>query len=252
MQTRTEEITTASGPMGVHAVRPDGDGPFPVIVFFHHGPGLDDGIEADAWRRIAERGYYVVSARPGTTARRAVVHDRPGAAEGQGRGASRCFGLVLGTTEDQSRRARPRRASSTTSAAVPASGAVASALGCIGYCIARRTVRPCARWRGTWRAVPVPASACTRRSAPPTTATRHISQCRPTPVVVHRVRLGRHHATRICQHGAHRGDERLGQGRGQIHDGADHGFGVYGPGHHEAGHAVLQRAKLMFDRELKV
>ena len=33
--------------MGVHIVRADGDGPFPVIVFFHHGPGLDEGIEAD-------------------------------------------------------------------------------------------------------------------------------------------------------------------------------------------------------------
>ena len=43
METSTDEITTPSGPMGVHVVRPDGDGPFPVIVFFHHGPGLDEG-----------------------------------------------------------------------------------------------------------------------------------------------------------------------------------------------------------------
>ena len=55
METRTEEITTPSGPMGVHIVRADGDGPFPVIVFFHHGPGLDEGIEA-TMARIAEWG----------------------------------------------------------------------------------------------------------------------------------------------------------------------------------------------------
>ena len=34
METRTEVIAAPSGPMGVHVVRPDGDGPFPVVVFF--------------------------------------------------------------------------------------------------------------------------------------------------------------------------------------------------------------------------
>ena len=60
MQTRTETINAPSGPMGVHVVRPDGDGPFPVVVFFHHGPGLDDGSK-DTMSRIAEWGYYVVT-----------------------------------------------------------------------------------------------------------------------------------------------------------------------------------------------
>ena len=46
MQTRTESITSPSGPMGVYVVRPDGEGPFPVVVSFHHGPGLDDGDES--------------------------------------------------------------------------------------------------------------------------------------------------------------------------------------------------------------
>ena len=39
----TLTMATPDGDMGIHVVRPDGDGPFPVIVFFHHGPGLDDG-----------------------------------------------------------------------------------------------------------------------------------------------------------------------------------------------------------------
>ena len=60
MQTLTQTITSPSGPMGIHVVRPDGDGPFPVVVFFHHGPGLDDGSK-EAMARIAPWGYYVVT-----------------------------------------------------------------------------------------------------------------------------------------------------------------------------------------------
>ena len=57
---QTETLATEDGPMGVHVVRPDGDGPFPVIVYFHHGPGLDDGSK-ESMARIAEAGYYVIS-----------------------------------------------------------------------------------------------------------------------------------------------------------------------------------------------
>ena len=43
----------------------------------------------------------------------------------------------------------------------------------------------------------------------------------------------------------------LTKGEAEIHDGADHGFGVYGPGHHEAAATQsYERAKVMFDREL--
>jgi carboxymethylenebutenolidase len=44
----------------------------------------------------------------------------------------------------------------------------------------------------------------------------------------------------------------LAKGKAEIHDGADHGFGVYGPAHHEAAATrSYERAKVMFDRELK-
>jgi len=39
----TLTVSTPDGAMGIHVVRPSGGGPFPVILFFHHGPGLDDG-----------------------------------------------------------------------------------------------------------------------------------------------------------------------------------------------------------------
>ena len=116
--------------MGVHVVRPDGDGPFPVIVFFHHGPGLDEGAKK-TMGRIAEWGYYV------------VAHDRYHRAEPwytmQSRSdeeVQKMFGLILGTSEDQV-------AEDLTAllAWLPSDpSARGGALGCIGYCIGARSV----------------------------------------------------------------------------------------------------------------
>ena len=44
----------------VHVANPDGDGPFPVIVFFHHGPGLDDSSK-QLVRMIVDHGYFVAA-----------------------------------------------------------------------------------------------------------------------------------------------------------------------------------------------
>ena len=44
---------------------------------------------------------------------------------------------------------------------------------------------------------------------------------------------------------------RAGEGQAEIDDGADHGFGVFGPAHHEAAATrSYERARIMFDREL--
>lgn len=48
------------GQIGIHIVRPDGDGPFPVVLSFHHGPGFDDGAAA-AVAELAKEGFCVVS-----------------------------------------------------------------------------------------------------------------------------------------------------------------------------------------------
>jgi dienelactone hydrolase len=43
----------------------------------------------------------------------------------------------------------------------------------------------------------------------------------------------------------------LEKGEAEIHDGADHGFGVHGGGYHEAAATrSYDRAKVMFEREL--
>ncbi len=52
-------IDARNGEVGIHIVRPDGDGPFPVVLSFHHGPGFDDG-SAQAAMRVAEQGFCVV------------------------------------------------------------------------------------------------------------------------------------------------------------------------------------------------
>lgn len=57
-QTRT--VATPDGDMSVVVTRPDGAGPFPVVVLFHHGPGLDGGTRR-AMATFADAGYLVAA-----------------------------------------------------------------------------------------------------------------------------------------------------------------------------------------------
>lgn len=135
----TLTIPTADGDMGVHVVRPDGDGPFPVVVFFHHGPGLDDASK-QTMQLIADQGYYVVS------------HDRyhregawyslsPDMRNDQ-EAMQRFWGVLMGTTEDMVD--TDLQALFTHIDGDPA--ARDGAMACIGYCIgARSTVVMSAR-----------------------------------------------------------------------------------------------------------
>ena len=240
MQTRTETITAPAGPMGVHVVRPDGDGPFPVVVFFHHGPGLDDGSK-QTMAHLAEWGYYV------------VTHDRYHRAEPWYTMRSRSddemkklFGLVLGTTEDQV--AEDLGALLSWLPSDPA--ARGGAMGCIGYCIGARSVLCTIRDRGEqFRAgVGLHPSFCTTEdpdsphlAVPPYTGSLYIafgSADQMQPASANTALIDATNA--------------LAKGEAEIHDGADHGFGVFGPSYHEAAATrSYERAKVMFDRELK-
>lgn len=53
------KINTADGAMTVFAVRPDGDGPFPVAVIYQDGVGYREQVKKNA-RRFAASGYYCV------------------------------------------------------------------------------------------------------------------------------------------------------------------------------------------------
>jgi carboxymethylenebutenolidase len=60
MPDRNETVTTADGTMDVFITRPDGDGPFPVVVQLMDGIGMRDELHGHA-RRVASWGYCVVS-----------------------------------------------------------------------------------------------------------------------------------------------------------------------------------------------
>jgi carboxymethylenebutenolidase len=130
----TLTLATPDGDMGVHVVRPDATGPYPVIVFFHHGPGLDDGSK-EAMQNLADEGYYVIS------------HDRYHRAgpwyclspemRGDQEAMAKFWGILMGTTDDM--------VDSDLGAvfahldADPAA-AIDRQMGCIGYCIGARSV----------------------------------------------------------------------------------------------------------------
>jgi carboxymethylenebutenolidase len=129
----TRTIPTPDGDMGIHVVRPEGDGPFPVVLFFHHGPGLDDGSK-EAMQLLADRGWYV------------VTHDRyhrespwylltPDMRSDQD-AMKRFFGVLMGTTEEKVD--VDVQAVLTHLEGDPA--ARPGGMACIGYCIGARSV----------------------------------------------------------------------------------------------------------------
>lgn len=59
MQERHEDLETPEGIMPTFVVHPDGDGPFPVVLFYMDAPAIRDELY-DMARRIAGEGYYVL------------------------------------------------------------------------------------------------------------------------------------------------------------------------------------------------
>jgi carboxymethylenebutenolidase len=57
---RTEKLKTNDGTMEVFVTRPEGDGPFPVVVQVMDGLGMREELQGHA-RRTASWGYYVVA-----------------------------------------------------------------------------------------------------------------------------------------------------------------------------------------------
>ena len=130
----TRSIPGADGDLGIHVVRPDGDGPFPVIVFFHHGPGLDDGSK-EAMQLLADAGHYVVS--HDRYHREAPWYSMTPDMRSDQDAMRRFWGVLMGTTEEMV--ARDLDAVLDHLAGDPAARDD-GALGCIGYCIGARSV----------------------------------------------------------------------------------------------------------------
>ena len=59
MREQEIDIRTADGEMNTFVTRPDGDGPFPLVLFLMDAPGKREELH-DMARRIATVGYYVM------------------------------------------------------------------------------------------------------------------------------------------------------------------------------------------------
>ena len=129
----TLTLSTPDGDLGIHVVRPDADGPFPVIVFFHHGPGLDEGSK-EAMQLLADAGYYVVC--PDRYHREAPWYSLTPEQRNDEKAMQRFWGVLMGTTEEMVD--ADLRAVLAHLEGDPA--ASDGAMGCIGYCIGARSV----------------------------------------------------------------------------------------------------------------
>ncbi len=59
MPEKIVDIQTDQGPMGTFTCWPEGDGPFPAIVFYMDAPAIREELY-DMARRMAAEGYYVI------------------------------------------------------------------------------------------------------------------------------------------------------------------------------------------------
>ena len=213
--------------MGAHVVRPDGDGRFPVMVYFHHGPGLDDGSK-ESMQMLADAGYYVIS------------HDRyhregpwyrmTPEMRGDQEAMQRFWGVLIGTTEDMVD--RDLQAVSEHVDGDPA--ARGGAMGCIGYCIgARSVVVMMARHGDRFAAgVGMHPSMCTTDQpdsphllVPSIPGSLYVAFGSEDKMQSPDANVPFIEAVRSMPDG---------RGEADVLDGADHGFAVPGPSYHEA------------------
>jgi carboxymethylenebutenolidase len=231
----TEEllsVPTPDGEMGACVRRPDGDGPFPVIVYFHHGPGLDAGSK-QSMQLLADAGYYVVSPdryhRDGSWLTFDARLMRSGTPEGDEL-RKRMFSLLVATTDD--------KIESDVQALLAAlehePAARGGAMGAIGFCIGARSVlRTIAHHPDVFAAgVALHPSFCTTEDAD----SPHLA-VDSYPGYLY-VAFGAEDKMQSAE--ANKAfidatnDLPDGRGLAEIHEGADHGFSVPGPAYQEA------------------
>ncbi|HEX9258644.1 MAG TPA: dienelactone hydrolase family protein [Acidimicrobiales bacterium] len=230
MLEETRSIDTPDGPLGVYSCRPDGAGPFPVVMFFHHGPGMDEGSKQAA-ARIAAGGHYVVAHDryhrfgPWITADIAALR----AAGPDSDEAKRFWGILLGTTDDMVATDVDAVLDDLKSQPAARDGA----MGVIGYCIGARSVlRTMAAHPDRFAAgVALHPSFCSTSDAD----SPHLS----VPTLPGHVYVGFGAEDKMQSVEANQplieavatlGD----RGRVEIHEGADHGFAVPGPAYQDA------------------
>ncbi len=225
-------IKTPDGDMGAYVRRPDGDGPFPVIVYFHHGPGLDDGSK-ESMQLLADAGYYVVSPDRYHREQPWLVFDiatlRAGGPESE-KAMQRMFGILMATTDEM-----VESDLQALLAALDEEPAARKApMGVIGFCIGARSVmRTVAAHPDIFTAgVALHPSFCTTEDAD----SPHLGVAGYDGLLY----VGFGSEDKMQSADANKpfidavNTAMDGRGLAEIHDGADHGFAVPGPAYHEA------------------
>lgn len=223
-------ITTDEGELTVVVSHPDGDGPFPVVLFFHHGPGLDDGSR-QAIQRISEAGYYVISPDRYYRHGKLIVMDmrKMAAPDADPKERERVQEIFMGTTDDHVERDVQAVLGylKTDPAARPAP------MGCIGYCIGARSVLRTLEHHGDVFSVGIllhPSFCVTPDDDSPHKVTEGFSG------YIY-VGIGSEDQMQSAAMNQPLSDavNALGdRGNAEVHEGANHGFAVPGGAYHEA------------------
>lgn len=241
------EIETVDGPMAVLRKRPTGQGPFPVVVMFHDGPGIRAATH-QVMTSIAAAGFYVVTPDRYHRFGR-FVHVEPEALMAAGRDSDLMrsfFAMVTATSDDKIR----LDIDALLSALEHDPTVRSAAYGCIGYCNGARTVlRVLSEHPSRFRAgAALHPSFCIDDDAhSPHLAVRNI----PGELYV---AIGEADHLASVEHNRPLIDEldTLGaRAEVEVLPGADHGFAMPGPTyHHEAATRAHERAIDLWKRAL--
>lgn len=232
MAEETLTVPTPDGDMSVAVRRPDGDGPFPVIVYFHHGPGLDAGSK-ESMQLLADAGYYVASPdryhREGTWLTFDPMVMRSGGPDAE-QMRDRMMKVLFGTTD-----AMVESDLTALLAALDEQPAARKApMGAIGFCIgSRNAMRSVANHPDVFAAgVCLHPSFCTTEDAD----SPHLSVA-SYPGSLY-VAFGTADQLQPASANTAFIDavNAMSDGRGlaEVHEGADHGFAVPGGAYHKA------------------
>ena len=247
MHETTLELTTTDGTQGVLAKHPDGPGPWPVVVMFPDGPGVREATHEVA-RMIAAQGYYVVAPDRYYRFGR-FLHIDPAEMRIPDSDAVKQFrGWLMGTSEEQVGADLDALLAHLADDPDAAQGS----MGVVGYCVgARSSILTATRLPEVF--------ACSAGMHPSfcTTAGPDSPHLR-VAAYPGEVYIGFGSADRLQSPEANAAYidavNAMPDGRGlaEIHDGADHGFAVPGPSHHQAAaDRSYHRAFAMFARTLR-
>jgi len=226
---------------------PAGEGPFPVVVFFHHGPGFDDGSK-EAVKLIADAGYYVAAIdryrRFEPWAKFDLAKLRDPNPENPER--DRFMTMLTGTSDEDVE----ADVSEVLLALEDERAAREGASGCIGFCIGARSVlRTMANHPDKFAAgVALHPSFCVTDEA----ASPHLA----VPNLPGHVYVGLGAADQLSPVEANEplieAVSQLGvRGTAEIHDDADHGFAVpRSPSYHQAAAARSYEQALALFRKV--